>query len=282
MIVRLPTPGLAGEIMARPTGSREAALGGKSQTAQAAQPTTPDRSHASQSLRTDAKIAVAPFTKSSSMSDCIRIAMIDSGPLHTEGIALDLFDAPNLELVAEGTAVNELACISARQGVDVALVVVDEIHNDPGNLIEALHSSPNLHTIVISKSEEWEVVVSLIQHGARGYLLTKSSSDELARSIKAVQSGGLYITPSLGAALILQAGYRDTDVDEMSGLIHLRHREREVLGLLARGHTNKEIANALSLTESMVKHDVEDVMRKLNVRSRIEAALTVATKVQKL
>ncbi len=109
-------------------------------------------------------------------------------------------------------------------------------------------------------------VVSAIRAGAIGYLLKNTEADELARAIKAAAAGQVQLSPQAAARLM-------REVRTPASPETLTEREREVLLLLARGQSNKEIAHSLQIGEKTVKTHVSNILAKLGVPSRTQAAL---------
>jgi len=124
---------------------------------------------------------------------------------------------------------------------------------------------------MLTVSESEHDVTAAMQAGVNGYILKGSSGPELLQIVRSVRDGEMYVTPTLAARLLVQmkqpAARPDPDIATLT------YRESQVLQLLARGLTNKEIAIGLKLTEKTVKHYMTDVMQKLKARNRVEAVL---------
>jgi len=146
----------------------------------------------------------------------------------------------------------------------------------PGGGVEAAASiarvCPSVRAVMLTASESELDVASALQAGARGYILKGSSGAEVVETVRAVFKGGSYVAPSLAARLTIQMGKR-TEISAHRPVSDLTSREDEILGLVSRGMTNKEIANRLGLTERTVKHHMTSIMRKSKVRNRVEAML---------
>ncbi len=125
---------------------------------------------------------------------------------------------------------------------------------------------PDTEVIALTSVLEDDLVVQAIQAGAIGYLLKDTEAHELRRAIKAAAAGQLILSPKAAARLL-------RDVTPPSNPEPLTEREREVLGLLARGQSNKEIAGALHVSAPTVKTHVSSILNKLGVASRTQAAL---------
>lgn len=122
---------------------------------------------------------------------------------------------------------------------------------------------------MLTVSEHEDDLLGAFKAGARGYVLKGVSARELASIIRAVAAGEVYVSPALAAGMLLELT-RSRTLDPWS---ELTEREREVLRLLAEGLTNREIGERIHLAEKTVKHYMTNILGKLQVRSRVEAAL---------
>ena len=131
---------------------------------------------------------------------------------------------------------------------------------------------PQVRIVILTVSESQEHVCDAMAAGARGYILKSVSAGELVGTLLSIHAGLSYVTPQLAARLLARP---PRAVQAPSKLDELTHRETEILGNVAKGMTNKEIANVLNLSEKTVKHYMTNVMQKLQVRNRMEAVLTL-------
>lgn len=185
----------------------------------------------------------------------IRILLIDDHTLFRSGVKALLQRQPDFEVVGE-----------ASDGLE-GVKLVEQIRE----------THPNLAVLMLTVSEDCEALGECLKLGARGYLLKKIDQDFLLRSIRAAYNGDSVISPQMmtkfvnrlseppEAARTRQAQGTDPTV--------LTRRERQTLAWLARGVSNKEIARALNLAESTVKVHVQSILRKLNLSSRVQAAI---------
>jgi DNA-binding NarL/FixJ family response regulator len=127
---------------------------------------------------------------------------------------------------------------------------------------------------MLTVSEDEEDVLAALKAGARGYVLKGVSGPELVRIVRTINRGESYVTPSLAASLLVELrerdGHHEATPDPLS---ELTDRERQILELVATGRSNKEIAEEVFLSEKTIKHYMTNILQKLQVRNRVEAAL---------
>jgi two-component system, NarL family, nitrate/nitrite response regulator NarL len=206
------------------------------------------------------------------MADPIRIAVIDDHPLFRQGAVQALTNTCGIEVVGEGATAAD--ALKLAQDLAPDIILLDVVL--PGGGVEAAagiaRHCPRVRTVMLTASEDAQHVASALQAGARGYILKGSSESELVETVRAVFCGECYVAPSLGARLLMQTRKR-VEIIASDDMRNLTSREEEILLLVSRGKTNKEIANGLNCTERTVKHHMTNIMRKSNVRNRVEAVL---------
>jgi two-component system nitrate/nitrite response regulator NarL len=206
------------------------------------------------------------------MSGAIRIAVIDDHPMFREGAVQTLTCTEGIEVVGEGATAADALKVAEELRPDVMLLDISL----PGGGVEAAaniaRACPSVRAIMLTASESELDVASALQAGARGYILKGSSAAEVVETVRAIFKGESYVAPSLAARLLIQMGKRN-EVVTSKPVSDLTAREDEILALVSSGMTNKEIANRLRLTERTVKHHMTSIMRKSNVRNRVEAML---------
>jgi len=212
------------------------------------------------------------------MPCAIRIAVIDDHPMFREGATQIFAGLDDIEVVAEGATAADALRVAKQFHPDVILLDITL----PGGGLEAAagiaRACPNVRTVMLTASESELDVAAALQAGARGYILKGSSGPEVVETVRAIFSGESYVAPSLAARLLIQMSRRADVVANKPGN-DLTSREEEILSLVSRGLTNKEIANRLNLTERTVKHHMTSIMRKSKVRNRVEAMLMFRRKV---
>jgi DNA-binding NarL/FixJ family response regulator len=197
----------------------------------------------------------------------IRILVVDDHGVVRQGLRMFLGLDPELEVIGEASDGSEAVRLAHQLKPDVVLMdmlmpVMDGI-TATGIIRREL---PDTEVIALTSVLEDAAVVGAVRAGAIGYLLKDTEADELRRAIKAAAAGQVQLSPKAAARLM-----REVRVPESPET--LTERETDVLRLLAQGQSNKEIANTLSLSEKTIKTHVSNILSKLNVPSRTQAAL---------
>lgn len=197
----------------------------------------------------------------------IRIVVVDDHSVVRQGLKMFLSLDPELEVVGE--AVDGAEGIKQAKLLKPDVVLMDLLMPvmDGITAIGILRRElPDTEVIALTSVLEDSSVIGAVRAGAIGYLLKDTESDELCRAIKAAANGQVQLSPKAAARLMREV--RAPESPET-----LTERETEVLRLLAQGRSNKEIAHDLSIGEKTVKTHVSNILSKLNVPSRTQAAL---------
>jgi DNA-binding NarL/FixJ family response regulator len=206
----------------------------------------------------------------------IRVLIVDDQKLMRQGLRTLL----ELEqgIVIAGEAVDGAEAVAAFEKLEPDVVLMDiRMPNMDG--VEATRRlkalEPEAKVLVLTTFDEDELVFDAIRAGARGYLLKDVSGAELAAAIRNVASGAAALQPSVARRVMdAFAGMRSGKSTSAPHLAEpLSARERAVLNLVARGLSNKEIADRLFLAEGTVKNHVSTILSKIGVRDRTQAAL---------
>jgi DNA-binding NarL/FixJ family response regulator len=205
--------------------------------------------------------------------DPIRVLIADDHPFYREGVRTMLRAAPDIEIIGEAANGEDTVAQAERLQPDVILMDLKM----PGmGGIEAtrriLHTSPHIGVLVLTMFEADETVFAAMRAGARGYLLKDADQDELIRAIQAVSRGEAIFSPAIAQRLIHYfAALRPTVADLT--FPELTDREREILHLIAQGHSNAEIADQLLLSLKTVRNHVSNIYSKLQVADRTQAVI---------
>ncbi len=201
----------------------------------------------------------------------IRVFLADDHRLFRQGVASLLEDAPDIEVVGEAADGPTAVRLVSELEPDVVLM---DVHMPGLNGTEAtraiLHKCPRMRVVMLTVSEEDEDLFEAVRAGACGYLLKNVDADELVEAIRHVARGEAVLSPPMTARLMSgfrEAESRSTAADGPA----LTERELDILRLLARGATNREIARSLVLSEHTVKTHVHHILEKLGAENRAQA-----------
>lgn len=205
------------------------------------------------------------------MTDLLKIFLIDDHPMVRKGLSFFLSSQGDLEVVGEAESGPEGLEQIGEVRPDVAVVDLVMPGMDGLEVISQLKGRyPILEILVVSSFVDEEKVLNAIQLGASGYIMKDANPKELARAVRSAARGELYLDPK--AAHFLSRGLQEEDSGGDS-LEQLTDRENEVLGLVTRGLSNKDIAADLNISLKTVKAHVSSILAKLGVSSRLQAAL---------
>lgn len=201
-----------------------------------------------------------------------RILIVDDHPLFRRGVR-QLIDMDDSMQVA-GEASNGVDAVRLAAELKLDLILMD-LHMAQMNGLEALGQirAADIVTriVMLTVSDANEDIVAALRAGADGYLLKDMEPEDLLVQIQQAAKGVLVISPQLAAILADAIGGRRTGSVDV--LATLTPRERDILRALAKGHSNKMIARQLAITEGTVKVHVKHLLKKLRLRSRVEAAV---------
>ncbi len=210
------------------------------------------------------------------MSGRLRVLLVDDHELFRSGVKALLARQADIEVVGE--AANGLDGIKQARQLRPDIVLLD-LHM-PGvsgrEAVRALSEElPGTRVLMLTVSEDAEDLLDTLRAGAAGYLLKNIDTDYFMDAIRRAADGESVVSPQMTSKLVrgLQAGGNEAVARQSADKGKISPREREVLVLLARGASNKELARELDLAESTVKIHVQNILRKLNLNSRVQAAV---------
>jgi DNA-binding NarL/FixJ family response regulator len=204
----------------------------------------------------------------------IRVCVVDDQTLVRQGIRSLLGLASDIEVVGEAGDGEEALCVLDRLEVDVVLLDVRMPKLDGLGVLRSLSAKSSAPPcIVLTTFDDDELVLRGIAAGARGFLLKDVSLEQLTAAIRTVADGGSVINPAVTERVLrgierLGAGFESLPVPEA-----LTKREVEIVGMMAAGYSNREIAKACFVAEGTVKNHISNILSKLGVRDRTRAVL---------
>jgi DNA-binding NarL/FixJ family response regulator len=197
----------------------------------------------------------------------IRIAIVDDHDVVRQGLRMFLSLDPELEIIGEARNGAEAVTLARELHPDVVLMdLLMPVMDGITATTHILREAPGTEVLALTSVLEDASVTGAIRAGAIGYLLKNTQADELCRAIHAAAAGQVHLSPDAAARLLREV--RAPDSPET-----LTDRETDVLRLLAHGLANKEIARDLGIGEKTVKTHVSNILAKLGVQSRTQAAL---------
>ena len=204
------------------------------------------------------------------MTDSIDILVVDDHPLFRQGVVSSLEMDSKFKVVGE-TSSGEEALELARSLLP-NVVLLDVSMPGWGGIVTAEKialACPATAIVMLTGTDDKDKLLAALKAGARGYVLKGVSAKELGTVIHAAVAGEIYVSPSIAAEILVTL----TQGKAPDPLQELTDREREILGLIGKGMTNREIGEQIFLSEKTIKHYVTNILQKLQVRSRVEAAL---------
>lgn len=204
----------------------------------------------------------------------MRILVVDSHGLFRQGLVKLLSAQPNITVVGEAADSWEAVMETRRLNPDL---IIFELQMPSGNGLEVLRKirqdAPDTKCLVLTASEEEEDLWQALENGAHGYLIKSSTPDQLFRAIRDVVNGKVAISPSLSGKVVREMVFWREASGKEGHQTELTPREKEILELLSTGLSDNEISSRLYLSASTVRHHVHNILRKLHLRNRVQAAM---------
>ncbi len=220
--------------------------------------------------------ATDPSDPSEAPRPPVRVLIADDQPLFRRGLWVVLGTDDRIEVVAEAENGEEAIARAVELVPDVILM---DVRMPRVNGIEAARvisqQVPTTKIIMLTVSDEEDDLYEAIKAGATGYLLKEISVEQVAEAIQAVVQGHSLITPSMASKLLTEFQKLSTRTEGAAQLPSptLTPRELEVLKLVAKGMSNREIGDQLFISENTVKNHIRNILEKLHLHSRMEAVI---------
>jgi len=205
--------------------------------------------------------------------ELLRVLIADDHPLFRKGMRAMLEALPDTEVVGEAATGEEALALANSLAPDV---IVMDLQMPGGTGLAAtraiLQASPHIRILMVTLFDDNESVFTALRAGARGYILKDTGAAEMARAVQAVGRGEAIFSPAIANRLIdfFATPHPSVPKDVFPSLTE---REREVLGLIAQGHANPEIARQLSLSVKTIHNYVSNIFSKLQVADRAQAII---------
>jgi two-component system response regulator NreC len=197
----------------------------------------------------------------------IRVIVVDDHAVVRSGLRLLLDAEADFEVVGEAGNVHDAVFEVRAQKPDVILLdVVMPGETGIEGLPKLLHEAPDAKVLILSMQDDPAYVRQAFAAGASGYVLKEAADSEVVGAVREIAGGGRYVHPALGARMVAA----DADERAAAEADPLSEREREVLRLLALGHTNQEIAKQLFISVRTAETHRAHIMQKLRLSSRAE------------
>lgn len=210
----------------------------------------------------------------------IRLFIVDDHPFFRQGVKYFLESFHDLEIIGEaGNGSEIIDWIDHQTQNDEALVILMDLHMPHMDGIETIKAlkkrQKHLRILVLTSKDDHAAVTNVMAVGAAGYCMKDAPPQELVNAIRAVRGGGTYLGRGVLPEIVTDSQKPDKTSETMSSypIQSLTRREKEVLGLIARGLSNREIGEHLFISEKTVKTHVVNLLGKLSVSSRTQAAL---------
>ena len=204
------------------------------------------------------------------MSDFTRVIIVDDHPLMRKGIQQLLSIEPRFAVIAEAT--HGIEAVSFAKKLQPDLILLDfNMHGISGlETLKALRQQGcRAKVIILTVSDNKQDVIAMINQGADGYLLKDAEPESLLADIIKVLAGQLVVSEKLNSYL----NELDQEDNIRNRLVNLTKREVQILEEVAKGYSNKEISEGLYISEGTVKVHVKSLLKKLQIKSRVEAAV---------
>jgi DNA-binding NarL/FixJ family response regulator len=198
----------------------------------------------------------------------VRVAIVEGQVLFAKALCQVFASDPALEVVGDAPTIKEIPT----NGHSPDIIVID-LDGHPMDFSDTMRycrqEVPNARVVVLSLNGHAELLQRCLSAGAEAYVLKDITPGELVRAVKAVAGGSTYVDPRIAGNVLR----RQTLLPTRSAISDLSERETEIIRLIARGLSNKEIASQLSVSEKTIKNHISRIFAKLGITARTQAAI---------
>lgn len=197
----------------------------------------------------------------------IKVLLVDDHPVVREGLRISLSTSDQVDVIGCASDGEEAIRLAKDLSPDVVIMDISMPNMNGLEATRKLHKAvPRSQILILTMHDNKEYILQIIKAGAKGYVLKDIYPADLIRAIEAVHAGEAYFSPVVNR-VILNEYIHDGNGAEDGVIPELSQREREVLSLIAEGHTNKIIANRLYVSVRTIETHRERIMKKLNIHS---------------
>jgi DNA-binding NarL/FixJ family response regulator len=203
------------------------------------------------------------------------VLIADDDDLMRAGLIELLTADPDIEIIGQASTGREAVEQARRLSPNVVLMDVRMPDLDGiGATRELLRAAPESRVLILTTFEQDDYIFGALRAGASGFLLKRARPEELIAAVRTIAAGDSLLSPSVTRRVIARMAQQPTpDLADQAKLEVLTPREREVLALIARGLSNREIAAKLVVEESTIRTHVKRILMKLNLRDRIQVVI---------
>ncbi len=181
--------------------------------------------------------------------------------------------------MAEGQSAADALILAERHPLDLMLLDLEIAGRGAETVLAMSRLWPAVRLVALTNLDQEADVAGALRLGVSGYILKSVDTAELVSALRTIATGGVYLTPSLGARLLTRGNNgASPHAPSRMAVARLTPREDEILAEVSVGATNKEIAKKLKITEKTVKYFMTNIMQKLHVRNRVEAVVAARSR----
>ncbi len=205
----------------------------------------------------------------------IRVLLADDDDLMRAGLAELLSSGPGIEIVGQAATGREAVERTRQLHPDVVLMDVRMPDLDGIEATRVLtDTQPSAKVLILTTFERDDYIFGALRAGASGFLLKRTRPEELIAAVHTIARGDSLLSPSVTRRVVERMAHQPTpDLSDDTRLAKLTPREREVLELIARGLSNREIASELTVEESTIRSHVKRILMKLHLRDRVQLVI---------